>query len=457
MLRRYALGAFASVGAMGLLTACGGGSSGSPPPVQMPATPTVERLASDKPSYFVGESAEITAVFRNGSGRIDPGIGPVQSGVPVSVSQLAETRELTLTVESATGKTTRTLSLPVSYRDRYRVVATGFSANGHTATLDLDGNVILIGGSRGTGTLSTRIDRFDDRTGTLTKIGDLSNGRERHRAALLNDGRILVVGGLRNLAGSGAEIVDPRTGTVAATGTPRVSRLDHSITRLGDGRVLILGGRTASEGAVAGISRSAEIWEPQTGEFRLLGTSLNMARTSHTATLLANGKVLVAGGFTADATYSSVEVFDPATENFVVLRTVINPQRALHIAAQLPDLSVLLLGGENNDGTATASVLRIQNDADPGQTLANLLQPRTFADAAVTRGGSVYVFGGEVGQAGAVTNSAEVYSAATGAAAIAGLPQPRFGMTATALRSGRILIAGGENAQGLAPTALVYE
>lgn len=421
--------------------------------------PEIVEFSADRSSYFIGEKATLTVRFSGGTARIDPDIGPVQDGATVQTGVLDGPKELRLVVQSAGVSMTRSLRLPVQYRDSYRTLGATFSSLGHTASLAADGSVLLIGGSRGQGTLSTSIERFDPRSSTLRKIGNLSNGRKGHRAVRLSSGRILVTGGTTGLPVTTAEVVDERTGAVSPTGNPRVQRVSHTATRFGNDKVLITGGYSSGEGAMLGISRSAEIWEPATNTFRLLPATMRMARAGHSATLLPDGRILITGGLSPNANYQFAEVFDPATEKFSVLASVDNRERGLHATGQLPDGSVLVLGGETEATVPRATV--VQFLADGGGTsrvLADLVRPRTLVEGAVSRDGRVFLFGGEVGPGNVTTATAEAYSAATGGATIADMPQARVGHTTTRLLDGRFLIAGGEDADGrLVPAVLLYE
>ncbi len=114
--------------------------------------------------------------------------------------------------------------------------------------------------------------------------GNMTDFRTGHTATLLNDGRVLVVGG------PGAELYNPTTGTWSVTGSMTTPRAWHTATRLADGRVLVAGG----DGAPSSVS-SAEIYDPATGTWSVTG-SLARGRRDHTATVLTSGQVLVAGG-----------------------------------------------------------------------------------------------------------------------------------------------------------------
>jgi hypothetical protein len=231
----------------------------------------------------------------------------------------------------------------------------------------------------------------------------------------------------------------------------------HTATRLADGRVLVLGGSTVGEGAPLGLSHSAEIWNPATGEFRLLAATLSTRRAGHTATLMPDGRVLIVGGFSTGGGYNLAEVFDPATESFAVVASSENRERGLHVAVQRPDGSVLVLGGESATAEPLSGVFHFRTDLT-SERVADLLYARTLASATPTRDGEVLLFGGEIWPGNLLTEKAEGYTALRGGFPIAGLPQPRIGHTATRLNDGRVLIAGGETLGGLlVPTALVYE
>ena len=122
----------------------------------------------------------------------------------------------------------------------------------------------------------------------------MSDFRDRHTATLLQDGRVLVVGG----GGEGyasrtsVELYDPATGTFSRTGSLKTGRWLHTATLLSDGRVLIAGGRSPNDSTYA----SAELYDPRTGKFTSTG-SMKASRQQHTATLLPDGRVLIAGGF----------------------------------------------------------------------------------------------------------------------------------------------------------------
>jgi hypothetical protein len=155
-----------------------------------------------------------------------------------------------------------------------------------------------------------------------------------------------------------AELFDPATGVFSATGSLIQARSHHTATLLSNGNVLVLGGtQTMPPGgggaAAAPVSLdSAEIYDPAKGGFQSAGKLL-IARDSHSATLLANGTVLVAGGYTHDFDgdaqpewYSmfTAELFDPATSVSIAAASL-ETDRAEHKATRLNNGQVLITGG----------------------------------------------------------------------------------------------------------------
>lgn len=453
--RRRALGALTALAAAALLAACGGGA------LDPTDAPRVIRFEASSTSVFVGERVRLFADFSGGSGRIEPVIGAVTRGSEVTSPVLDAERSFRLVVERAgQPAATRSITVGVRFRDRYALAADSARMSQHAAVAAADGSVLLIGGSRGEFALSEKVDRFDPATGRVTRIGQMTQGRAGATATRLPDGRVLVAGGEATFDSRQAELVDERSGAVTAAGALSVARNEHAAVLLRNGAVLVLGGTAAGEGNTLGISRSAELWEPATQRFRRLAATMTMPRAGHSATLLPDGRVLIAGGYTAVAGYTFAEIFDPATERFTALPDAL-PLRANHAALATPDGRVLLLGGETavagvEDPVPLATALRFDPASNRFATLPELLAPRALAAGVMLPGGHALLFGGQR-TAGVAAATAELYDPATGGRAIAALDRPRQGHTATRLPSGRIAIVGGENGNGFAETVQIYE
>ena len=178
-----------------------------------------------------------------------------------------------------------------------------------------------------------------------------------------------------------------------------ITRWLHTATRLADGKVLITGGI----GPSFVTSLTAELYDPDAGTFSAVGP-MGAARYNHTATLLTNGKVLITGGVGAGGTaLATAELYDPDTQTF-------SATGALVVARQ----------------QQTATIL------------AN---------------GNVLIVGG-LNAAGAAVSSAELYNAATGEfSSVGAMAAARYEHTATLLSNGKVLVAGGRNTGNFVNTA----
>jgi hypothetical protein len=236
----------------------------------------------------------------------------------------------------------------------------GSPRGGHTATLLMNGKVLVAGGAdqdpAGTATASAEL--YDPSTGTFTQTGSMAIARFRHTATLLQDGRVLIVGGVpadSAIPTSTAEIYDPATGSFSLTGSMSTAREEHTATLMGS-KVLIVGGESPVTGS-SGLqdTATAEVYDPSTSLFAPTG-SMAEARNSHTATLLTDGTVLVAGGGNNSPT---AEVYDPSAGSFTKTGSM-EFGRAGHTATALTTPAgvycVLVVGGGSFNPIATAEI-----------------------------------------------------------------------------------------------------
>lgn len=447
--RRHALAALLGAG---WLAACAGGDD-EPQPGQpgQPPRPTITRFAASPADTTVGESVDLVAEFSHGQGRIEPDVGPVTSGVPVRVGPLDRDRRFVLVVSNGRDpEVSRELQVGVGFQDRWSTLPDTWTAAQHATAVAPDGRVLLIGGSRGEGVLSHRIDRFDPRTGRVEAIGQLAAGRADATATVLPGGQVLVIGGSLSLGDPRrVERVDPGSGVASAAGLLSVPRVGHAAALLPGGRVLVTGGVTTGEGATLGIGRSAEIWEPATGTCRRLAASMTTPRLSHTLTPLPDGRVLVVGGYTWVADPGLAEIFDPVTETFTPLATPW-PNRASHLTLTLPDGRLLVLGGDvpqagSDDPLPVDTVLRYTPEpGGPGrfEATAPLLAPRTAAAGVVLPSGQVLLAGGQGATLQAV-DTVERYDPVQGSRAAAPLDGPRMQHSLVRTAAGPVVALGG--------------
>src|SRR5437867_1194536 len=248
----------------------------------------------------------------------------------------------------------------------------------HTATLLPNGKVLVAGGD-GNGPSQESAELYDPASGTWTATGSLSPGTSEHTATLLPNGTVLVAGGVNGdifefgsiLAN--AELYDPTSGTWTATGSLGAARGEHTATLLPNGKVLVAGGVSNSYSFLV----SAELYDPASGTWTATG-SLGAARNGHIATLLPNGKVLVAGGFNGDSDSSilvSAELYDPASGTWSATGSLVFA-RGAHTATLLPNGRVLIAAGVGPGGVqefvlATAE-LYYTTQLDTTQPLLNI-------------------------------------------------------------------------------------
>jgi large repetitive protein len=236
----------------------------------------------------------------------------------------------------------------------------------HTATLISgcdcpgDGKILIAGGSSATASLGSTLrsaELYDPVTSKFTPTGAMKATRARHSATLIASGplagNVLIAGGTSDESGGDvatAELYDPATGQFTPTGRMSTPRENHSSTWLSPsvvsgslaGNVLVAGGDDASA-----PSDSAEVFNPQTAAFSPVG-AMTTARTLQAAVLLANGKVLIAGGQSSDTEFlQSAELFDPAHATFAATGSMQN----LHAGAAatvLDNGDALIAGGRSN-------------------------------------------------------------------------------------------------------------
>jgi hypothetical protein len=312
--------------------------------------------------------------------------GGFNLGVPASGSLPAKEQKLYLDANPSTS------ALLYDFTDGMLAATEGESLNTsrafYTATLisgcgcALDGEVLIAGGFDSTGQPDNTAELYDPTSQTFTLLGNkMTDHRAMHTATLLNDGTVLIVGGIDRVAGvnmfnfevdavatNSAEIFDPSTQTFTAIPMKNLmpfGAAGHTATLLNSGKLLIAGGFeiTPSELEPLGFSlNQAELYNPTTQTFTATG-NLTDDRVFHTATLLPNGTVLLTGGFTTGVSWTvdtttdvasvvfesgsfsrnTAEIFDPTTGTFACVKGTKNSACVASMAQARAGQSATLL------------------------------------------------------------------------------------------------------------------
>ncbi|WP_437724978.1 DNRLRE domain-containing protein [Sorangium sp. So ce861] len=229
------------------------------------------------------------------------------------------------------------------------------------------------------------------------------------------------------------------------TAAMSVARAHHTATRLADGRVLVAGGETDTEYYSNAFHASAEIYEPAT-DLWTPAASMGSARARHTATLLADGRVLVLGGLLGSNGLAIAEIYHPALNAWTAAAPMPAPSFG-HSATLLADGRVLVAGGTPMDGTSVVHGCRVYDPAtDAWSPAASMQHPRSHHAAVALQDGRVLVAGGW-------STSAEIYDPASDAWSPTAdtLTSRHSGIAGTLLSSGKVLVTGGTGASFYSP------
>ncbi len=312
-----------------------------------------------------------------------------------------------------------------------------------TATLLQNGQVLLTGGVDNSSNVYSSAELYNPTTQTFSATGRMYEARFLHTATLLPNGKVLITGGNSNTTQlSTAELYNPATGTFSYTGNMSTARSEHSATLLKNGQVLVAGGNS---------NGTAELYNPSSGTFTPTG-SLTTARSQHTATLLENGTVLVVGGQYLSSVLASAEIYNPTAGTFTATTGSLNDASYDHTATLLNNGNVLIAGGENGSVYGLART-EIYNPASQTFALsANLDAAVSLQSATALNTGMVLIVGGLTNSG--VTATAQLFNPSNQTITRLGsLEIARASHTATLLNDGTVLVAGGSGYNG-APVAL---
>jgi N-acetylneuraminic acid mutarotase len=235
--------------------------------------------------------------------------------------------------------------------------------NWASATLLEDGRVLVVGGLDATKAGVEELDTaeiYDPSIGEWSPTGSMENLNSRHRAVLMEDGKVLVVGQLLT------EIYDPSTGTWSSAGKP-VRERSAGITAmvLKDGNILVTGGefqRGGWTGVVSAPLRSTELYDLSTGVWTAAG-DMNEPRVHHSAIQFGDGKVLVVAN-------RELEMYNPTTDTWSSAGKMMQERDVMYTATLLGDGRVLIVGGKGDT-----------DEGIRGLTAVEIYDPATFEEA----------------------------------------------------------------------------
>jgi YVTN family beta-propeller protein len=261
----------------------------------------------------------------------------------------------------------------------------------HTATLLLDGRVLVVAGD---GTATAEV--YDPATGTWSSAGSLTAARTGHTATRLSaadGGRVVVTGGIVNSTQTrSVEIYDPATNTWSQGPSMLLIRWGHTAILMPNGRVMVHGGSDAGS-----TTNSAEIYNPATNSWAGF-SGMNFRRAQHTATLMPDGKVLLAGGsfflFSQGVVSYPYVVSERQDITSGASQTISSELRADHTATLLANGQVLMSGGSNQSNIVQATNLLFDSVSGAWTPAQPLQIARSAHTATLLLDGTVLIAGG---------------------------------------------------------------
>lgn len=313
----------------------------------------------------------------------------------------------------------------------------------HVAVQLKNGQVLIAGGTETDRPAHSQADMyhdsaeiFDPEGGTSSKAGNLSQARIQDSAVLLRDGRVLIKGGPRYPP----EIYDPQSGGFAVLADAPELRRSAATTVLSTGDIF-----------ATDVGGNAGIVDADTWKFTSTGRMIT-PRTNHSATLLQDGGVLIAGGMNAAGMVKTSEIYDPATNSFAAIGDL-NDERRGHDAMLLQDGRVLVIGGRR--GNIEVEDVRNVTTAEMFDPVTGMFAPAgdtglsSIDSAYLLPTGKVFLLSGR---------DVAIYDPVTGTTTRTGhnISENRSFYIVTPLNDGRIMLSGGLKDRVSTDEVLVY-
>ena len=337
----------------------------------------------------------------------------------------------------------------------------------HTATLLNDGRVLIVGGEDAAQGMLASCAFFDPVHGNFVAGPPLPQGRSHHTATLLRDGKVLVAGGgvgssisIPNGTGAldSALLFDPLTDTWQPTGAMNAARAGHQAVLLDDGRVLVAGGgntigyNCAASHPECTVAASLASTEVFENGQWTAAGDMKQPRIAFTLNMLPSGRVLAAGGAANNQSLSNAERFDPHTSTWTA--TAAMGQARLFHAAGIANGVLVVVGGKVANVAPIKDSERFDEATGQWQTIKKLNTPRTGAAMVTLQSGRVLLVGGNNQLGIAHLAEAATYDATADQWGLTNpLSQGRYGHTATRLKDGSVLVVGGLGDTGVLSSA----
>ncbi len=292
-------------------------------------------------------------------------------------------------------------------------------------------------------------ERYDPKTGAFSSAGTIEQ-RFHHDAVLLQDGRVLILGGCRSYTVSCndvaqlVELFDPASSSWKPASKAFQPRFVPAVALLQDGRVLVAGGFGSTN------FTSLELYDPKTDSWSSTVAKLSGSRNRASATTLANGKVVIVGGYDGIAKQyaAAIDVFDPKTGLVTTTTAKLSEPRSMHSASLLPDGRILIVGGVCDTAQQPGCEVAGAELFDPAaDTIASGGSPTTNVYYHTTTrlgDGRLLVVGGTTTETLARIFTPQLASWSQTASPLV----PRGEHAAALLADGRVLIAGGTAPSG---------
>ena len=400
-------------------------------------------------SIALGGSTTFTPTFTGVSGTINPGNISVNSGDAVTVSP-TRTTTYTLTVANLAGSSTARTSRVTVTTGTVAATANNSSVDRYAMSTSVkmsDGKVLVYGNYT---SFTTITDVFDPATNSFTRVGDMNQGRGGASGILLSNGKVLAIGGVYYTGSAYAsrqssELFDPATNTWSTSGNLITSRRGHFAVRLANGNVLVGGGVTGSNTYLA----SVELYDVATGTFTAKA-SMPAARGDTNAALLPNGNVIVMGGYnSSNGHMKTAVVYDVTGNSWSTLSSQMNSQHSNGSAVVVLADGRVLIGGGWNGGTGVSAIDIFDPTTNTFAAAAGL-PSFSFGRGNVTAhqlaDGLVAFFGGSSG-AGQIADTIVLFDPTNNkmTTEVNTMRWWRYQHSSALLDDGRVLIVGGNH------------